>query len=388
MPRITYLLSQYPTIGHTYLLREVTGLRALGWDVDVISIQRPVLPPESGSVEEVEAARTRYVNRPVAAFTAAGVVAMVRRPLGALRAFVRATALAPAMRELPRWWGHAVQAAITADMLVRRDTHVHAHFCMHLAVLLDAVRGDAGWSMSVHGPAEFDGPKAFLLPTVLARATWVRTISAIGRAICLMRAPEGTTPTVIVNRLGLVAGSVPSRAVAPPRAPGATVRLVTVGRLSVEKGLGVLLEAVRLTVDGGVDVSLRLIGGGPEEAALRRLAASLGLASRVDFAGWIQPSAIPDELARADVFVSSSFAEGIPLVLMEAMTVGVPCVATSVGGVAELVVHGETGLLVPPADASALASAIRTLAADPVLAGRLVLLARERLARDFDLTRN
>lgn len=387
MPSITYLLSQYPTINHTYLLREVTGLRALGWDVDVISIQRPG-PDQvaAGSAEADEARRTRYVNRPAGAFAAAALGAIARRPLGFARAAALALRLAPSWSAVPRWLVYAAQATVVAGM-AREGDPVHAHFCLHMAVLLDAVRGGhAPWSMSVHGPAEFDGPKAYLLPEVLRRATWVRTISALGRALCLLRAEGGRVPPVVVNRLGL---PLPNGVRLGVRRPvTGAFRFVTVGRLSVEKGQDVLLRALRLAIDDGAELTLRFVGGGPAEPTLRALATALRLDARVEFAGWVEPAHITDELAEADGFVSASFAEGIPLVLMEAMVAGLPCIATSVGGVAELVVHGETGLMVPPADEHRLAAAMRTLAGDPALATRLREGGAARVAAEYDLTRN
>jgi glycosyltransferase involved in cell wall biosynthesis len=317
----------------------------------------------------------------------AAAVAGARRPLGTLRAVLRALRLAPSLRELPRWLAYAVQASVAASMLRDEREHVHTHFSAHLGLLLDAVRGPGMWSASVHGPAEFDGPKAWLLPLILRHATWVRTISAVGRAICLTRAPDGLATPVVVNRLGLMNVTNHANTSLRPR-NGKPFRFVTVGRLSVEKGQRVLLAALKRARESGAELSLRCVGGGPLEEALRREAMALGLSPHVEFTGWLSPSQVSAHLADADAFVSSSFAEGIPLVLMEAMAAGLPCIATSVGGVAELVVHGESGLLVAPADDLRLAESMITLAGDAVLRARLVAGGHARLAADFDLRRN
>jgi glycosyltransferase involved in cell wall biosynthesis len=143
-----------------------------------------------------------------------------------------------------------------------------------------------------------------------------------------------------------------------------------VGRLAPEKGLGVLVDAMA-ALPG---CSLLLVGDGPERPGLERRVADLGLADRVEFAGWVDP---PWSARRTfDVLAVPSFTEGFPLVIVEAMLAGIPVVASAVGGIPEIVVDGDTGLLVPPHDAPALADALRRLLGDPDL--RQAMAARCR----------
>ena len=156
---------------------------------------------------------------------------------------------------------------------------------------------------------------------------------------------------------------------------------LTVARLDPQKGLDHLLAAAA-AVPGAVFV---VAGEGPERPRLERLAQELGVADRVRFLG--HRSDVADLLAACDVFVLPSLFEGLPLSVLEAMAAGKPVIATCVGGTDEAVIDGESGLLVPPADSSALAAAIRKVLGDPRVAGRLGQGGQARVRREFDARR-
>jgi len=156
------------------------------------------------------------------------------------------------------------------------------------------------------------------------------------------------------------------------------------GRLAPVKNYPLLLEAARRVLDAE-PVTFVIAGDGPERARLERLVGRLGLAEHVYLAGWL-PNPYP-LLAAVDVVASSSIVEGFGLVLLEAMALGKPVVATEVGGVAEIVRHGETGLVSPPGDPVALADAILRLLRDPPLRRALGDRGRERAREEFSLTR-
>jgi glycosyltransferase involved in cell wall biosynthesis len=153
--------------------------------------------------------------------------------------------------------------------------------------------------------------------------------------------------------------------------------VLTVARLDKQKGHPYLLEAaVQLP-----DVVFVFAGDGPDRAALEARAATLGVSERVRFLGY--RSDVAALLAACDLFVLPSLYEGLPLSVLEAMAAGKAVVASAIGGTDEAVVHGETGILVPPAEASSLADAIRTLLADPARSARLGVAGRERVRRLF-----
>ncbi len=160
--------------------------------------------------------------------------------------------------------------------------------------------------------------------------------------------------------------------------------LVFVGRLVEQKGVGDLIRAVGLLADDLPDVTLMVLGEGQDRADFEALTASLNLAERISFLGWVDYDAVPDYLAAADIFVGpSKGAEGQGLTFIEAMLAGTPVVATPCGGIVDAVRHEETGLLVDAGAPARIAEAIRRLARDPALAARLVRNGGDLVAREF-----
>ncbi|HEY8534742.1 MAG TPA: glycosyltransferase [Micromonospora sp.] len=155
----------------------------------------------------------------------------------------------------------------------------------------------------------------------------------------------------------------------------------SVGRLDRVKGHDVLLEAVARLPETRVVI----VGAGPEEEALRQRARALGIADRVSLAGW--SDRVADRLAEFDIYCHPSRYEGLGLALLEAMRAGLPCVASAVGGVPELLDHGRYGVLVPPENPEALAAALGALAADPGRRARLGAQARARVLAEFTTER-
>jgi glycosyltransferase involved in cell wall biosynthesis len=163
------------------------------------------------------------------------------------------------------------------------------------------------------------------------------------------------------------------------------LQVLCVGRLVPEKGQRVLLEAVAMLARRGRPVRLCYVGDGPDRAALEARVAELGLSDRVRFAGGVNQDAILAHYEAADAFALASFAEGIPVVLMEAMAMGLPCVTTYTAGIPELVRDGVDGVLVSPSDAEGLAAALERLLDDPALRARLGAAAREHVLERWRL---
>src|SRR5262245_15693457 len=166
--------------------------------------------------------------------------------------------------------------------------------------------------------------------------------------------------------------------------PPASPLVVSIGRFVAEKGHRHLLEAAARIERTRPGAHWVLVGAGELEAPLRHQARGLGLASQVHFTGWRED--IPDVLAVSDVFVLPSESEGFGRVVVEAMAMAHPVVATAVGGVPEIVRDGETGILVPPSDPAALADAVCSLLDDPARASRLGAAGRARAESRFSLT--
>lgn len=166
--------------------------------------------------------------------------------------------------------------------------------------------------------------------------------------------------------------------------PG-TPLLGSVGRLVPIKDHSTLLRAMALVETGSQAAHLVLVGDGEERPALTRLAGELGVSARVHFLGW--RSDLETILSELDVVVCSSRNEGTPVAVIEAMAAGVPVLSTDVGGVADLVSHGETGWLVPPGDPASMARAVELLVSDQILRGRLAAAGRAVALERYDVAR-
>ncbi|HYI38575.1 MAG TPA: glycosyltransferase family 4 protein [Thermoleophilaceae bacterium] len=388
--RIAYLGFSYPALSQTFVVREVQGLRAQGFEVETWGIR--AAEPEVLRTEEyrAEAAATRAL-RPVRPG------ALARAHLRALRTAPRAYAatLVRAVRDRPpgaRALGlalasFAVAIGMWADLERSGTRHLHVHFAgspTHVAALVTAFGGpEWSWSVSVHGPVEFTDLTASRLPERLRQALFVTAISDFARSQLLALLPEDQWHKVRVVRCGIEpAAFAPEHDTAPAGGP---VRILYVGRLVSLKGQPVLLDAMARLAEAGVEAELILVGDGPERDALERRAARLGLDGRVAFAGPLGQDEVREHYARADVFCLPSFAEGVPVVLMEAMAAGLPVVTTRIAGVPELVEDGVEGLLTLPGRADDLEAALTRLAADPQLRAEMGRRGRAKVDSRHDI---
>lgn len=374
---VAYLVSRYPAVSHTFILREVQALRALGLRVEVASVN----PPDRDAAqmtpdERAEAAATYGLKRHgVAGALGALAWALRDRPLALARTVRTAWSLGRGLRRVYAL-AYAVEAAMVLRWMQRRGLrHLHVHFGNAAAAVGMLVRtlGAQGLSITIHGPDEFDDVPGQQLPRKVAAADAVVCISQFARSQLMRLAGPAHWAKLQLCRLG-----VDPQAFVPrprPARAGETVRLLCVGRLTPAKGQLLLLQACARLRDEGLAFELTLVGDGPDRARLEAERDALGLHDRVRLTGALNQAQVRDELARADVFVLPSLAEGIPVVLMEAMASGVPVLSCPVNGIPELIEDGCNGLLARPGDVAALALGLRRLIEDAAL--------RERLASIF-----
>jgi glycosyltransferase involved in cell wall biosynthesis len=187
--------------------------------------------------------------------------------------------------------------------------------------------------------------------------------------------------TCVAERTVVIPNAVDVGAIPQARHDGGRPRVLAVGRLAEPKDALTLVRA--LAAVPGHAFSALLVGDGPDRPAVEAEVRRLGLQHAVTVAGTRDD--VPELLARADVFALSSRSEGAPVSILEAMAAGLPVVASSVGGVPELVADGETGLLVPPGDPAAMAAALGRLLEDVDLRRRLGAAGRDRALRCFDV---
>lgn len=387
--RIAYLTGRYPEVSLTFILREVEALRALGVDVVTCSLQKT--PPEQhpGLLEKTAAANTFNVQEsaknPLVLLAAQRyVLTQTGRYFDALRLAwkTRAPGLRAALYQLV----YFVEATVLARHLEREGvTHLHNHFVFGSATvaMLAAHLVRIPFSFTLHGPADLFEPYRWALDEKTTRAAFVATISNYARSQLMFFSDPGDWHKIRIIHCGVEPARYETPDVPEASVPEAgALQLLFVGRVAPVKGLRVLLKGIEKLRDEFPGLRLTLVGDGPDRAEIEAAAAPLG--DHVHFTGYLSQEDVSRAMHACDIFVLPSFAEGVPVVLMEAMASGRPVVATQVAGVGELVQDGENGLLVLPGDVESLVEAIRTLAHDPDRRRRMGEAGRARVGADFD----
>jgi len=389
---VAFLLSQYPAVSHTFLLHEVLGLRAHGFRVETASINRPDRPVNRLPAQEAaEAGATHYIKdgKPLRALWLAFITALLHPSavFRGLAAIVRLPNLT--VRQRARWLFYLIEALLVGRWMRSRSLHhLHVHFGGAVASVgyLTSIAWKLPFSLTIHGPEELLNVDAYQLRDKLHQASFVFCISDFCRSQLCQLTPPSQWSKFSVIRLGVdPAHLTPPQ---PARAATSPLQLVCTGRLVAAKGHHILLEALKLLHDRGVALHTTLIGDGPERTNLENFVRLRGLQKSITFTSALSHAETLTYVRDADIFVLASFAEGIPVALMEAMAFGVPCVSTTIAGIPELITTGQDGILVPPANAIALAAAIESLAQDSALRAFLGHSARQRILRDYNLPLN
>lgn len=386
--KVAYVVSRFPHVSETFIVRELNAVSAAGIEVELFSLFAAVDPT-------VHASAAPWLPKLHRGRPGAGIKAvcwwLLRRPLrllGAIATVCRAYARRPdlAMRAL-------ATLAIACDHARRLRAfpvdHVHAHYATYPALGAWLCRALVGipYSFTAHAHDLF--VDASMLERKVADADFVVTISEFNRRWIAEHAPAATPIHVV--RAGIDPDAYRFRP--RPLEPEGTIQGLCVASLQEYKGHAELLRALaahpRLA-----RVRLELVGGGELGPELERLAGELGVADRVTFAGARDEEAVRAHLDAADLFVLASIVasdgqmEGVPVALMEALACGIPTVATRLSGIPELVIDGETGLLAPPGDSTALADAIARTLADPASAAARSRAGRKLVEEEFDLRRS
>jgi glycosyltransferase involved in cell wall biosynthesis len=392
------VIGRYPAVSHAFVTREVLALRAAGVGVETVSIHRAG-PEDALSHADRAEARGTHSLLPL---KLGELLRAQLRALASPRAYL--STLAHAQRSSPpgaraRLWQlfYFAEATMLWRHCRRRGVrHIHAHHlnqASDAAMLAVRYANAAGaspawtWSFTMHGPNELYDVSRFRLAEKAASASAVVCISDFARSQVMGFAPEAAWPRLRVVHCGVDPSEFERNGQPGPPADGA-FRVLYVGRLVPFKGQAVLLEAIASLRGSGIDARLTLIGDGPARPDLERRVAELGLAGAVELAGAVGQDEIRSHYAAADAFCLPSFAEGVPVVLMEAMAMRLPVVTTRVMGIAELVDEGESGLLVRPGRSDELAAALAKLARDPDLRERLGRRGREKVVAEFDVRRS
>jgi glycosyltransferase involved in cell wall biosynthesis len=391
-PRLAYLISRYPAISHTFVLREVRALRARGFDIKVASINAPDRADRGLTAEErEESAATYYVKRdgPQGAVRAHSA-ALVEHPVAYFRALGFALRLGGFdLQRIFMGLLYFIEAVMVGQWMKRNALrHLHVHFATPASTvgLVAARVFPVTLSLTVHGPDEFYNVSSYSLAEKIRGASFICCIGNYARSQLMKLSPFAEWNKFEVSPLG-----VDSQIFTPRVAPVTSdepFEVICVGRLVPAKGQHILVAAIERLIQAGHNVLLRFVGDGPDRHTLAEMVRARNLEAHVVFEGAVNQDRIRSLYARADVFALASFAEGIPVVLMEAMAMEIPCVTTFITGIPELIDDGESGLLVAPSDDAALAAAIAKLIDQPQLRTQLGRNGRQAVMEKYDLGRN
>lgn len=364
--KVAYLTNQYPKVSHTFIRREIIALEARGIEVERFSIRETedkLVDP--ADIAEKERTFVVLGSGAVGLLTSLVSVALLR-PIQFLNALICALQCGRRSdRGILRHMAYLAEACVLIGRLQNSHVeHLHVHFGTNPATvaMLCRLLGGPGFSFTVHGPEEFDKPEAISLGEKIRHARFVVAISEFGRSQLYRWCEHDCWPRIHVVHCGVDAMFLDQNVSPVPDVP----RLVCVGRLCEQKGQLLLVEAAAQVARSGTDFRLVLVGDGPFRPEVESLSRRLGIADRVSITGWKSGSEVRDEILGTRAFVLPSFAEGLPVVIMEALALGRPVISTYIAGIPELVEPGVSGWLVPAGAIEPLASAIRTVLGETV----------------------
>lgn len=360
-----YLINQYPKVSHSFVRREILALErqgvtvhryaVRGWDENAVDPQ-----------DEVELGKTRYLLQGgLLPLLMAGVTEALRSPTRWFQALKEACGMShQGDRSLPYHLVYFLEACLLARWARAQGVqHLHAHFGTNSAetAVLAALMVPCPRSFTVHGPEEFDKPQALHLKRKIELSSFVAAISSYGRSQLFRWIPSEQWHKVKVVHCGLDASFCEGEMLPVPEAR----RLVCIGRLCEQKGQLLLIEAAATLQKAGESFELVLAGDGEMRPQIEAAIRQHGLESSVRITGWISGAQVRQELQAARAMILPSFAEGLPVVIMEAMAMERPVLSTYVAGIPELVLDGETGWLFPAGDVDAMAKVMRQCLSTP-----------------------
>lgn len=364
--KIAYLINQYPKISHSFIRREILALEELGMTVERVSV-RPIAEADlADEADRLECQRTRSLLGSGWGPLLGSVLGLLPSRFPQVLQTLRLTLKVGqrSHRGLLRHFAYFLEACLLWRWLkAAQISHIHAHFGTNstTVAMLCASLGDITYSFTVHGPEEFDRPDTIALPEKIKRARFVVAISDYGKSQLYRWCSLDHWPKIQVVHCALEANYHQSDITPVPD----VTQLVCVGRLCEQKGQLLLVQAVNQLRNQGVSIKLVLVGDGEHRSPIERLIQHYQLADQITITGWASGADVQRHLLASRAMVLPSFAEGLPVVIMEALALGRPVISTYVAGIPELVKPGVSGWLVPAGSMTDLAQAIQSVLETP-----------------------
>jgi colanic acid/amylovoran biosynthesis glycosyltransferase len=359
--KLAYFVNQYPKVSHSFIRREILALEKLGYEIERFALRTDkaeLVDP----LDQSELNQTRYIlSEKPEKIISAFIKTVLSSPLSFITGLKSAIKLGlRSERGLIFHLIYLVEACLLLQWQKASGiAHIHAHFGTNstTVVMLAHLMGGAEYSFTVHGPEEFDKPEFIHLAEKIKHCRFVVAISSYGRSQLFRWIPVSQWHKVKIIHCGLDSTFLESPA---QKTPEASRQLICVGRLCEQKGQLLLLDAMKRLQDQGVSCKLILAGDGPMRKEVESRITEYNLPA-VEITGWISSDQVKQLLLASRGMVLPSFAEGLPVVIMEALALRRPVISTYVAGIPELIQSGVNGWLVPPGDVDALTSAMQNL---------------------------
>lgn len=364
--RIAYLTTSYPSVSHTFIRRELTELEKQVGEISRFAIRHTPYDIVDPDDAREDGKTFRVLTQPAARWARAVVRRGLVSPFHAAQGLRKAVSLGfRSQRGMARHLVYFAEALLLLDEMKSQEIdHVHVHFGTNPAAVATIMRAMGGptYSFTVHGPDELDAPKGLGLGTKIEDSSFVVAITNFCAG--QLRRWVGHEHWDKIQVVHCTVGDEFFEEHLPIDSDSKT--LICVGRLSAQKGQLLLVEAFADAVDQGADAELVLAGDGDMRGEIERLISDRGIGERVRITGWISGDQVRQEILRSRALVLPSFAEGLPMVIMEAFALGRPVLSTYIAGIPELVVDGDNGWLIPSGSKPSITSAIRKVMQTPV----------------------
>ena len=383
--RIGYFTNTYPRATDTFIQREIKGLRERGFDVRTFSVRRAGIEHDVSPYVITEKKNT-FCILPINPINIAvcNLSGFFNSPSSYISTFKLALSTAqPGLRGF-LWqlfyWQEAV--VLSRELRHQKIEHLHNHMgdASGTVAMLATRMASISYSITIHGPHIFFDPTHWALREKVKYSSFIACISHYCESQMMLFSEQTDW-----DRFNIVHCGINPEQFAYTEVKEQARKLLYTGRLAVEKGLPILFESLKLLKEQGYDYELTLVGDGEDRLYLEQLASEMGIDDRLIFTGFAGQDEVRKYLLESDIFVLPSFAEGVPVSLMEAMSCGIPVISTYVGGIAELIKSEETGLLVSPSDPIQLKDAIARYIDDYDLRNKVSRQGREKVVSDFNI---
>ncbi len=367
--RLGYFVNGYPMPSQTFIRREITAIEATGHFERVFRYCVRAHAFELPDPKDQEEARktARLLDGGPVPLALAVLVVLLTNPMRWFAAFNLMLTLSRrnAQRGFVKHLAYFVEACLLRRWTARDQVdHLHVHFGTNstAVAMLCRVLGGPSYSFTTHGPEEFDDPKGLALDLKMHHAAFTVAITEFCVSQLRRWAQPEDMDRIHIIHCGLDQAFLEGEAVPLPT----DKRFINIGRLVEQKGQHILLEAVNALVkEGHTDLVVEIIGDGEFRERLETYCREQGITDNVVFAGWRSNADVIASLRASRGLVLPSYAEGLPVVIMEALAMHRPVITTYIAGVPELVTPGETGWLVPAGSLDALLEAMRAMLATP-----------------------